>query len=107
MNSDLTVRLDQQNVELHLIGSDFPATAELRTGVGVIQLEFSAKARPLAAGAHKLALESRHLPKVSVYLFNAAKPKSGSVQITSQKRNRNQSTGEIEFAFNALANTPQ
>jgi hypothetical protein len=44
-------------------------------------------------------VENRHLPAVSVYLLNAALPKSGSLEILAQKRNDNQSAGEIEFAF--------
>jgi hypothetical protein len=34
-----------------------------------------------------------------VYLFNAARPGSALVQIKGQKRNENQSTGEIAFDF--------
>src|SRR5208337_1366280 len=37
-------------------------------------------------------------------LFNAAQPRSPSVQITGQKRNENQSTGEIAFAFHPPPN---
>ena len=36
---------------------------------------------------------------MSVYLINAAQPKFATVQITRQKRNQNQSAGEIEFTF--------
>jgi hypothetical protein len=103
LKRDLVVRLDQRKVELKLTASNFPAPAELRTGLGIIQMEFSTTAGPLTAGAHGLVLENRHLPTVSVYLFNAAQPKSGSIQITRQKRNENQSVGEIEFTFHAAA----
>ena len=51
------------------------------------------------AGAHRLTLENRHLPALSVYLFNAAQPQSSSIQITRQKRNEIQSAGEIEFNY--------
>jgi hypothetical protein len=99
LKRDLLVRLDERNVELKLTASNFPAPAELRTGFGIIQLEFSAKPRFMAAGAHRLTLENRHLSTVSVYLINAAKPKLGTIQITGQNRNKNQSAGEIEFSF--------
>jgi hypothetical protein len=36
---------------------------------------------------------------VSAYLINAAQPRFATVQITRQKRNDNQSAGEIEFTF--------
>ncbi|HWW00278.1 MAG TPA: hypothetical protein VNZ64_11325 [Candidatus Acidoferrum sp.] len=94
---DLILRLDQRKVELKLTSSNFPAPTELRTGCGVIQIEFSATIAPLPAGAHRLILKNRHLRALSVYLFNAAQPRSSSVHVTRQKRNDNQSTGEIEF----------
>ncbi|MHA3770473.1 hypothetical protein ACXR0O_02925 [Verrucomicrobiota bacterium sgz303538] len=97
LKGDLTLRLDQRNLELKLTASDVPTIAELRTGHGIIQMEFAATPGVIAVGAHRLTLQSRHLPSVSVYLFNAAKPKSEAVQITKQSRNDNQSTGEIEF----------
>jgi hypothetical protein len=62
-------------------------------------MEFSAISGSLATGAHRLTLENRHLTPMSVYLINAAQPRSATVQITRQKRNANQSAGEIEFTF--------
>jgi hypothetical protein len=96
---DLILRVDQRKVELKLTSSNFPAPTELRTGSGIIQIEFSATVGPLQAGAHRLTLKNRHLRTLSVYLFNAARPTSGSVHVTSQKRNDSQSTGEIEFTI--------
>jgi hypothetical protein len=49
--------------------------------VGIIQLDFSTAGAPVTAGVHELTLENRHLPAVSVYLFNVALPRSGAVQI--------------------------
>ena len=101
---DLLVHLDGRRAELKLTAFDFPTPAELRTGEGIILLEFSITPTALAAGTHQLALENRHLPTISVYLFNAGQPRSGLVQIAAQKRNGNQSTGEIEFTFHPPAN---
>ena len=97
LKCDLILRLDGSKVPLKLSASNFPAPSELRTGWGIVQLEFSAPIGPLAAGAHKLTLKNRHLPRISVYLFNAAPPASPLIQISAQKRNRNQSSGEIRF----------
>jgi hypothetical protein len=57
---------------------------------------------PPSTTAPWLRLENRHLPGISVYLINAARPSSGTVEIIRQKRNANQSTGEIEFSFQPL-----
>jgi hypothetical protein len=99
LKQDLVVRLDQRNLKLKTTASYFPGPAELRTGWGFIQLEFSATAGKLSAGLHSITIENRHLRGVSVYLVNAAQPASGSVQIMKQTRNENQTTGEIEFTF--------
>lgn len=102
LRRDLVVRLDQRKVELKLTASHFPVATELRTGEGIIQLEFSTTAGPVTAGVHELSLENRHLPTLSVYLVNAALPRSGSVQIVKQERNANQSVGKIEFSVHPL-----
>jgi hypothetical protein len=99
LRRDLTLRMDGRDLELKLTASEFVPPAELRTGSGIIQMEFSASFGPLVSGPHKLTLENRHLTTISVYLINAAQPRFATVQITRQKRNENQSAGEIEFTF--------
>ena len=96
LKRDLNVRLDGQNLGLKLIAYEFPEPSDLRTGLHIVQVEFAATS-DLDAGPHKLIVENRHVPTLSVYLFNAAKPKSSSVQVTRQNRNNDQSVGEIEF----------
>jgi polyphosphate kinase len=102
LKRDLTLRVDGRKLELKLTESEFVAPEELRTGSGIIQMEFSATPGALAAGAHRLTLDNRHLTTISVYLINAVRPRFGSIQITRQKRNDNQSLGEIEFSFHPL-----
>ena len=99
LKGDLTLRMDGRDLDLKLVASEFVPPAELRTGSGVIRMEFSAIFGALAAGPHRLTLENRHLTTMSVYLINAAQPRFATVQITRQKRNQNQSAGEIEFTF--------
>lgn len=105
LKRDLTVRLDRRILGLRLTASSFPALAELRDGTGIIRLDFSVAAGPIAPGAHQLTLENRHLPRMSVYLLNAALPRSGSVRITRQTRNADQSVGTIEFTVSPGAGT--
>jgi hypothetical protein len=99
LKRDLTLRLDGRKSALKLTASKFVPPEELRTGSGIIQIEFSASFGLLAAGPHRLSLENRHLSRISVYLVNAARPRFAAVEIIRQKRNENQSTGEIEFSF--------
>jgi hypothetical protein len=103
LQRDLTLRIDERDLELNLTASEFAPPEELRTGSGTIQMEFSAILGPLAAGPHRLSLDNRHLATISVYLINAAQPRFATVQITRQKRNDNQSAGEIEFTFSSVS----
>jgi len=102
LQRDLTLRIDGQKFDLTLTASEFVPPEELRTGSAIIQMEFSATFGRLAAGFHRLTLENRHLTAMSVYLINAVQPRLATVQITRQKRNDNQSVGEIEFTFHPL-----
>jgi hypothetical protein len=102
LKRDLALRVDGRTLELKLSASEFVEPADLRTGSGTIQMEFSAIFGPLAAGPHKLTLDNRHLTAISVYLINAAQPRFATVQITRQKRNENQSSGEIEFYLSSV-----
>mgnify|MGYP003580160796 CR=1 FL=1 len=102
LKRDLALGVDGRTLELKLSASEFVEPADLRTGSGTIQMEFSAIFGPLAAGPHKLTLENRHLTAISVYLINAVQPRFATVQITRQKRNQNQSAGEIEFYLSSV-----
>jgi hypothetical protein len=103
LRRDLLVRLDQSDAGLQVAAVSFAEVDELRTGQGTIRIEFSVTSTPLAVGAHRLTVENRHLPKASVYLFNAALPKSASVKIGRQKRSNDQHQGEIVFEVISLA----
>jgi hypothetical protein len=100
LKRDLLVRLDDREARLDLVPSKFPAPADLLTGSEIVQLEFSIAPGALAAGSHRLRIENRHLGTISVYLVNAAMPKSDRIKVVAQTRNENQSTGEIEFSVN-------
>lgn len=65
LKQDLVVRLDGHDAALALDKSNILDAAELQTGHGIIQLEFSATTGPIAAGTHKLSFENQHLPATS------------------------------------------
>jgi hypothetical protein len=99
LKRDLTVRLDGRELELKLTASSFPEPAELRTGRGIVQIEFSVAPGAMSADEHTLTIENRHLPSASVYLANATRPTSDAIRIIRQDRNQNQSSVEIAFAY--------
>jgi hypothetical protein len=102
LRRDLTLRIDERKLELRLTGSEFVPPEDLSTGSGIMQMEFSSTFGALVAGSHTLTLENRHLTAISVYLINAVQPRLATIQITRQKRNDNQSVGEIGFTFHPL-----
>jgi hypothetical protein len=97
LRRDLTLRIDGKNVPIRRAHAAFPVPDELRTGTGVIRLEFSARFKVLPNGMHRLDFANRHLAGDSVYLFNAVLPDSKSIRIGRQQRNQNQSIGQIDF----------
>jgi hypothetical protein len=99
LKQDLTVRLDGRDTQLRLTASNIPELVELRTGHGIIQMEFTVTPCAFSGGNHRLTFENRHFDALGVYLFNAARPRSASIRIARQERNLNQSRGEIEFAY--------
>jgi hypothetical protein len=102
LRSELAVTLDRRTLPLNVHIFEFAEPEQLRTGSGLIQMEFTAPVGPLTAGAHGLTLNNSHQRAISVYLINAAQPKFKNIQISAQKRNDNQSAGEIEFIFGPI-----
>ena len=54
LKRDLALRLDGRKLDLKLTASEFVSPAELRTGSGIIQMEFSAspaRSRPVPTGS--------------------------------------------------------
>jgi hypothetical protein len=99
LKRDLTARLDGSDAQLQLVAVNAPELPALRTGHGIIQVEFLCLGGSFGRGSHTLELENSHFPKLGAYLINAARPQSQSIQIISQKRNPNQSSGAIDFAY--------
>ncbi|WP_395751753.1 hypothetical protein [Prosthecobacter sp.] len=104
LKRDLHAQLDALRLDLTLTASTIPSPEELRTGAGLIQLEFTASPGSLAAGPHTLVLQNRHLPATSVYLVNASKPRTPEIQVTQQARSLNQSISTIAFTYHPPTN---
>lgn len=96
---DLVLQLDGHPLQLQLDDFEFDAPAELRAGSGIIRLIFSAAARNVQPGVHRLVFENRHLGAVSVYLFNAMQPDMPTIRIDRQQRNATQSMGKIDYVL--------
>lgn len=107
LKRDLVVRLDGRAIESSVTALNTPKPSDLRTGWGILQMEFTLAPLAVTAGEHELILENRHLSSLSDYLFNAARPRSDSIRIISQNRNDTQSECEIQFAYDPITEPSQ
>ena len=99
LKDDLAVRLDGRLLEVTPGKWSFPAIEDLRTGWGIMQVEYTVASSGLSGGPHTLSVQNRHQHRISAYLINAALPATTAVQVTAQRRNYNQSSGEIDFTY--------
>ena len=97
VKSSLSLKLDGRNLRLTVQVIESPEAADLRTGLGAIQIELSAAMESLTAGAHQLTFENRHQTNLSVFQVNAVLPRSKDVVIRRQERNEIQSRATIHF----------
>jgi hypothetical protein len=107
LKDDLVVQLDGRRLELTPAKWNFPPLEDLRTGWGMMQVEYAVACGAISGGPHTLSVQNRHQHRVSAYLLNAALPATNAIQVTAQRRNYNQSSGEIDFTCPAPAAAPR
>ena len=105
VGTELSLRIDGHPLVMKVGDRQFAPLADLRSGLGGIQLEFSAPLPPIPAGPHEVQFENRHRPDLSVYLVNAILPRSPAVQVVRQNRNENQSQSRIDFTLTPVQAT--
>lgn len=98
---DLSVKVDGQRLEPRLGSVSFPATADIKGGLGEIHIEFAAEL-PAGSSRRTLAIENQHEPRISVYLMNCLVPKDSSIRVIVQNRNYNQSYYRIDYVQSGL-----
>jgi len=76
--------------------AQFPKIEELKEGLGAIRLDFRADV-PSGGSARKMVFENHHQKAIGAYLANALVPRDPQIQITTQKRNEDQSIYELRY----------
>jgi len=101
------VRIDLDNVSVpfDVATTSFPTIDEIRTGEGVIRLEFDGRLPALAPGAHHLRYHDSLHPEISVYLANALVPETDRVDIRGQRRDVDQRDLVIDYVLDANQTT--
>jgi hypothetical protein len=98
--SDLRATLDDHTVALTLTRVEVPTLGELRSGAGVIRVEALLPAAQ-SRGHHRLRIENRHLPALSVYLANALLPDTPRVSVGRQTRDERQQIHVLDYDVHA------
>jgi hypothetical protein len=93
---DLALTVDGNRLSLRLISVDFPKPAEIREGLGQIQIEFSAEL-PSGGANRRLVFENHHQSKIAAYLVNCLVPRDKDIHIISQNRNQLQSFYQLDY----------
>ena len=94
---DLTLAVDGSRVPLRLVASRFAGVAEMRDGLGEIQLDVDAVV-PAGGSTRRLTFENHHQSAISVYLVNALVPADSTLRITRQSRSYEQQSFQLDYA---------
>ena len=103
--ADLSLLVDGERLKLQLISTAFPKLAEMKEGLGEMQVDFAASA-PVYGSRHKLVFDNHHLSPMSAYLVNCLASGNQDFQVISQSRNYVQSHYELEYSPNGIRNGP-
>jgi hypothetical protein len=104
--STATLKVDGRSPTLTLLRAEVPSLSEMKTGEAPIYLEFTAKVAAGTPGAHWLAYENRHQPKISTYLVNALRPADSAIVIKGQQRDRLQHGIRLDYTVAARSAGP-
>ena len=93
---DLSLAVDGDRLKLQLISIKFPEVADMRAGLGQIQIDFAAHV-PRPRAERKLIFDNHHQRPIAAYLVNCLAPQDPDIRIKAQKRNYEQSFYELEY----------
>jgi hypothetical protein len=93
---DLSLAIDGNRLKIRLLAVHFPTVAEMKEGIGQIQLDFDANL-PRGGRNRKLTFENHHLSRIAAYQVNCLVPRDPHIRIVAQNRNYTQSSYELEY----------
>jgi hypothetical protein len=103
--SAIRLDVDDHQHSLTLVTRRFPTLGEMRLGVGTVQLTATASVPRAAAGPHHLLYRNMHQPDLSVYLVNALVPDDPGIEITGQRRDRQQHELRLDYRVGTSASS--
>jgi hypothetical protein len=102
---DLSVAIDGDRLRPTLVSMRFPATWEMKEGLGEIRLEFSADL-PRNGSKRKLIFENHHQSRIAAYLVNCLVPRDPDIRLIAQNRNDSQSLYELDYVEAGVGSDP-
>jgi hypothetical protein len=94
---DLSLTADGDRLTPRLVSMTFPKTAEMKEGMGEIQLEFDADV-PGGGPRRQLIFENHHQSQIAAYQVNCLAPRDPEIRVIAQNRNYTQSFYELKYA---------
>ena len=104
--SELSLSIDGNALKLQFVSVDFPATEQLREGLGEIRIELTARLPP-GGRDRKLVFENHHQTWISAYLVNCLVPRDSRIQVVAQDRSRNQARYQLDYRQTDVAFRPR
>ena len=96
---DLSLTIDGRPLRLRLSSSRFAEPAEMKQGLGEIQLDFEADVPRSGGGSHRrLVFENHHQPRIGAYLINCLVPRDPGIRVTGQNRSADQSLYQLDYS---------
>jgi hypothetical protein len=102
---DLSITVDGKSASPTLVSRKFPATEEIKEGLGEIQIEFSVDLAP-GGPERRIVFENHHHNEISAYLVNCLVPRDPSIRILTQNRNEGQSFYQLDYAQAGRSSDP-
>ena len=93
---DLSLTVDGDRLSLQLLSVNFPAPADMKDGIGAIQIQFGANL-PRGHGNRRLAFDNHHLSAIAAYMVNCLVPRDPNTRVVAQQRNEQQSFYQLDY----------
>ncbi len=93
---DVSLSVDGHVLKPQLLSVSFPKIAEMKQGIGEIEIELAANLAPGGAD-RKIVFENHHQPRISAYLVNCLVPRDQDIRVIAQSRNGDQSFYQVEY----------
>jgi hypothetical protein len=93
---DLSLSVDGHSLPLQLLSVNFPAVADMKAGLGEIQIEFRATL-PRGGAERRLVFENHHQGRIAAYLVNCLVPRDRNIRVVAQRRNEQQSFYQLDY----------